>query len=228
MDGFDDDPPMVLPPVVVTAPPQEPYEPYYSNIDYDPFEFMFLWEAPSISDGSGGGSGDSEDGDCSGGGASDGFPGGVDMGELRSTMSDLGQTLSNLRSQTGYEWGAFVLQSTSSDLMITTPPFTSGNSDSIEPSDWIDALLNYEGALEAGVVEIVGWIHVQSSPLPSGDGNALSGGEGDWGVANALVDIQYADENLMTYIVDEDGNVYEYSMSDEGTEQTGDEVSGTC
>lgn len=147
------------------------------------------------------------------------------MDNLRGLMGDLASTLDNLRDITGWEYGAFVIRTPIG--LFQTEVFTSQSSDEIAPEDWQGALQNFSGLLGNGY-EIVGWIHVQSSALPSGSDNAASGGSGDWGVVNALINAGAADDNLVTYIVDDEGNLYEYTSDQEGTEETGAPINGSC
>lgn len=130
------------------------------------------------------------------------------MDNLRSMMESLASQLDSLREMTGWEYGAFVVQGPAG--LLHTAIFTSQSSDEIEPQDWQSSLQPYE-TLWGGGYEIVGWIHVQTSALPSGIGTSGTGGAGDWGVVTALINSGAANENLVTYIVDDEGNLYEYT-----------------
>jgi hypothetical protein len=125
--------------------------------------------------------------------------------------------LSELRAAgSGTEHGAFILQ-TSSGTLFSSSIFTSNNSDSIEFDDWSQVLQQLAFVLGPDFFKVVGWIHVQSSSLPSGQGSSATGGAGDWGVVSSLVNSGIADPNIVTYIVDADGNLYEYTRDKEGT-----------
>lgn len=149
------------------------------------------------------------------------FPDGVDPNAMRSLAGELADQLSALRAAAieefgnGTEHGAFILKLPSGQL-ISSEIFNSNNSDSIEFDDWNRALEPFKNGIELGVIDLVGWIHVQSSSLPSGQGSSATGGEGDWGVVDRLVQAG-ADADMVTYIVDANGNLYEYTRDKEGT-----------
>lgn len=97
-------------------------------------------------------------------------------------------------------------------------PFGGESPISISSEAIIEALGEQQNLTLLGYV-IVGWIHIQSEAQPSHPGNAASQEGGDWAVHASLQSASYAgfriaDQNLMMYIVDEAGWLYEYSSSD--------------
>jgi len=69
-------------------------------------------------------------------------------------------------------------------------------------------------------LNVVGWIHVQNDPRPSGFTTSAEGGS-DWAVAESMIQAGSADPNLVTYIATPGGEVYEYTIDQKNTNEVG-------
>lgn len=178
--------------------------------------------------GGAGGGGDPDDGDDTCPGVGDGvdgdlYPEGVDMDELRDLAADIADILHTLAHNTFegafVEYGSFMIQSANGDLRLSQP-LTSLDTVMVDIHNLTTETVS--GLLTIATDEtVVGFIHThftdgRASPLDAQFFERLSNF-----VDASLLHNFSVDSNGIMYVIDGDGNVFEY------TEQDLDAITGT-
>jgi len=234
-----EDDPLVLPTVTVVGSRIEEFDWFlWSLMNPDPLFQPIAWPQEDWASGGGGeaAENDREERSCSHSGPAvdeSKFPANVDVNELRNAALKLGDQLWQNRNGpdgTGNEWVALILRGPTGNL-ITTDPLQGDSPVSVGEVEFEQYVDSFQNRYNAGY-QIVGWVHTQSQPLPSTFEDSAGGGS-DWQVHSDLRDAEYenfistvkvADPNLVLYVIDDAGDLYEYTNEDENTKEEGDRV----
>jgi hypothetical protein len=237
LNGFDDDGPSVQDTVTVIGERLERMDLMTLSFLNDNLFGDFDILAAILGQGGGaGGNGDPDDGDDTCPGVGDGtdgnvYPEGVNMDELRDLANEIADILYDLAHNSldiGFvEYGSFLIQSENGDLRLSQP-LTSADSSVVDfhnlTPETVSGLLGINSS-----ETVVGFVHIHFS-----DGRA-SGLDAEFferlaAYADASFVHNFSVElNGVMYVIDGDGNVYEYTKEalDAITDTESDELGDT-
>jgi len=237
LNGFDDDGPSVQDTVTVIGERLERMDLMTLSFLNDNLFGDFDILAAILGQGGGaGGNGDPDDGDDTCPGVGDGtdgnvYPEGVNMDELRDLANEIADILYDLAHNSldiGFvEYGSFLIQSENGDLRLSQP-LTSADSSVVDfhnlTPETVSGLLGINSS-----ETVVGFVHTHFS-----DGRA-SGLDAEFferlaAYADASFVHNFSVElNGVMYVIDGDGNVYEYTKEalDAITDTESDELGDT-